>query len=142
MGRRILKREWRWTAQREAVAFALWEGKTYSEVQQVFGLSSATIAAWKKEPEFAARLDELDDEVTGEARRLLRRAGTRAAAKVVDIMEFGTPRHTTRLAAAKDILDRVGLKAPEKHDITFSQATAANLPDEVLEAELRKRGLE
>lgn len=105
-----VKRPWLWTVQKETVALRLWEGKTYDEIIQEFGLSSRTIAAWKKEPEFDARLKELDEAATAEATRILRRAVPRAARRLVDIMEFGTSQHGMRLAAAKDILDRSGLK--------------------------------
>lgn len=109
-----VKRPWLWTVQKETVALRLWEGKTYDDITKEFGLSSRTIAAWKKEPEFDARLKELDEAATADAARILRRAATRAAQKLVDIMEFGSVQHTTRLAAAKDILDRSGLKPTEK----------------------------
>lgn len=134
------KQEWRWTPPRAAVALLLAQGKTYREIQQELRVSASTIAEWKKEPEFMARIDAIIEESVSEARRILRRNAAAAAAQLVNLHAYGNAMHTVKLAASKDILDRVGLKAPEKHEHTITPGTAAQLTDDELDAELKKRG--
>lgn len=132
---------WKWTAQRERAALLLADGMTYREIEANHGIAHTTIARWKKEPEFLARIDQHLDEAVSEARRVLRRNALAAAQQIVNLHAHGHAQHTVKLAATKDILDRVGLKAPEKHEYTISAAAAAQLSDEELDAEIERRKL-
>lgn len=96
---------------------ALAEGKTWKFVQDDIGVANTTLARWKKAPEFQARIDEHIEAMVGEARRILNQYATRAAKTVAELTVIGLPGHSTRLAAAKDILDRVGLKPVEKQQV-------------------------
>lgn len=101
---------WRWTREREVVALALAEGKSWNAIHQEYGVAKTTIARWLKAPEFQERIDEHLAEVKIEAQRILKRNAAAAAQKLVHLMESGHSIHTVRLAATKDLLDRVGIK--------------------------------
>lgn len=106
--------EWKWDAKKERAALLLAKGETYAIIEKEHGISHTSLARWKKEPEFTARVDELIDEVVSEARRILRRNAAAAAQQLINLHAHGHAMHGVKLAASKDILDRVGLKAPEK----------------------------
>lgn len=109
---------WQWNARKEKAALMLAEGKTWEVVKKELAVSSSTLAEWKKSSEFQARIDEHHDVIVAEARRILRRNATVAANKVVQIAEAGYGQHAVKLSASKDILDRVGVRAPEKLALT------------------------
>lgn len=102
--------EWKWDAKKERAALLLAQGVTYAAIEKEHGISHTSVARWKKEPAFASRVDELLDEVVSEARRILRRNATAAAQQLVNLQAHGHAMHGVKLAASKDILDRVGLK--------------------------------
>lgn len=107
---------WRWTEQKDWAALALAEGKTWQYVKDEYSVAHTTLARWVKAPAFQARIDEHIDAVVSEARSILRRNATKAARQMAALVDTGLPIDTVKLAAAKDVLDRVGLKAPEKID--------------------------
>lgn len=109
--------EYTWSPKKEQAALALAEGKTWTQVLESVGIARGTLALWCKQPEFKARVEEHIAEVVDEARRILRRNAAKAAQQIVNIAEYGSLQHGVRLQGSKDILDRVGLKAPEKLDI-------------------------
>lgn len=115
---------WQWTPKRDTAALALAEGKTWKVIEEELGISHSTLALWVRSPDFQARVDEHVDAVVTEARSILRRSATKAARQMAGLLTDGLPMDTVKLAAAKDVLDRVGLKAPEeiKHTgaLTFS----------------------
>jgi hypothetical protein len=106
--------EWKWTPQREKAAFVLATAKNITEASDTCGVSRQSLYLWMKRPEFMARVQEHLDENIAEARRHLQRNAAFAAQRMVDFAFNASSEHSVRLAAAKDILDRVGLKAPEK----------------------------
>jgi transposase-like protein len=110
--------DWTWTPKREAVAYALSQGKSYRDAAKECDVGVTTITRWVKVPAFNARIDELHDQVVLEARRILKRNAAIAALKVVQIAEAGYGQHAVKLSASKDILDRVGVRAPDKLALT------------------------
>jgi hypothetical protein len=109
---------WSWTPQREKAALAVAECATIKEAADVAGVTRKTIHEWMHAPEFKARIDEHLEEVISAARSILRRNATSAAQQLVNIHAHGHAMHAVKLAASKDILDRVGIKAPDKHELT------------------------
>lgn len=105
---------WKWTPQRDKAALAVAESATIIDAAKLAGVTRETIHRWMNHPEFKARVDEHLEEVVGAARSILRRNAVAAAQQMVNILAHGHPQHAVKLAAAKDVLDRVGLKAPEK----------------------------
>lgn len=108
---------WQWTPKKEAVAFALAEGKSYRTVASELSVGVTTITRWMKVPEFQSRIDEHHDDIIAEARRILRRNAAAAALQLVNIVGHGHTLHGVKLAAVKDLLDRVGFKPSEKHEV-------------------------
>jgi hypothetical protein len=109
---------WQWTPARERAALLLAEGMTWAVIDKEHGISRASLARWVKIPEFQARIDEHIEDIMDEARRVIRRNAGRAAIRMVLIMDHGNPRDSVKLAAAKDLLDRSGFKAAEKHEVS------------------------
>lgn len=109
---------WTWTAKKEQAALMLANGEKWDAVLRDVAISSSTLAAWKKAPEFQARIDEHLDVIVSEARQILRRGATQAARQIVDMIRYGNPMHTVKLKAAQDVLDRVGLKPVAKQEVT------------------------
>lgn len=107
---------WRWDERRAATALALAQGKTWRVIEAELNVPGTTLARWMKAPEFKARITAEVDAIVDDARVMLRRNAGRAASMMVNLVDFGQPQHAVKLAAAKDVLDRVGLKAPEKID--------------------------
>lgn len=114
----ITETVWKWTPQRDKTALAVAECATIIDAAKVAGVTRETIHRWMHAPEFKARVDEHLEEVIGGARSILRRNAMVAAQQMVNILAHGHPQHAVKLAAAKDVLDRVGLKAPEKLEHT------------------------
>jgi hypothetical protein len=101
---------WNWTPQREKAALAVAESATIVEAAAAAGVTRKTIHEWLHSPEFRARVDEHLDEVISAARSILRRNAVAAAQQLVNLHAHGHNMHGVKLAASKDILDRVGLK--------------------------------
>lgn len=101
---------WSWTPQREKAALAVAECATIIDAAKVAGVTRETIHRWLHSPEFRARVDEHLDEVISAARSVLRRNAVAAAQQLVNLHVYGHNMHAVKLAASKDILDRVGLK--------------------------------
>lgn len=114
---RANRSKWKWTADKEQAALLLAQGKTWKEIEEQNGLSHSSVAMWVKHQEFQDRIAEHIESFVSDARKILQRAATNAARTVVQLNEWGLPGHSTRLAAAKDILDRVGLKPPDKQQV-------------------------
>jgi DNA-binding XRE family transcriptional regulator len=119
----VTESTWKWTPQREKAALAVAESATIIDAAKVVDVTRKTIYEWLKSPEFRARVDEHLDEVVSAARQILRRNAVAAAQQLVNIHAHGHPLHSVKLAASKDILDRVGLKAPEKIELAGTIGT-------------------
>ncbi len=134
---------WQWNTKREAAALGFAEGKEWAVIAQEVDVSISTLGEWRKKPEFQARIEEHIQAFVSEARDILRRHAAHAARRMVTASQSAGSHHSVQVAAAKDILDRVGLKAPEKleHTHKFKPEDAAQLADEELDEELKKRGL-
>ena len=109
---------WRWTAKAETAALALAEGKSWEAIKDEFGIAKSTLARWTKEPEFQARIAEHVDAIVEDARRLLRQHATTAAKKMIALLDSDTRDDAVAFNAAKDMLDRAGLKPPDRHELT------------------------
>jgi hypothetical protein len=107
---KVTETEWGWTPQRERAALAVAETNTIVDAAKAAGVTRETIHRWMKHPEFKQRVDEYLDEVVSAARQILRRNAAAAAAQLVNLHAYGNAMHSVKLAASKDILDRVGLK--------------------------------
>jgi len=86
--------------------------KTQKEIAEELKITPQTMVRWKQLPEFKEKvaefLDELLDDQKKELKRLSKKA-TRTMEKLLDARS-----EMVRYHAAKDILDRVGLKPEEQ----------------------------
>jgi len=82
-----------------------------------------------------AEIDRILDEGLEHAIEILRVAGTDTVTRLIELRDMGNKEYTVQLAACKDILDRIGLKPPEK--IEHSGEIRIPLIDVILE--LKKR---
>jgi hypothetical protein len=106
----------RWNPTRERAALALANARNETEAAREARIARETLSRWYQHPEFQARVEAHAERIVGAARLELMRNADKAAQTVVDIMYTGMPWHRTRLRAACDILDRVGIKVPERHE--------------------------
>ena len=81
---------------------------TQKAIAKKIKMSEQTICNWKKDPEFVEEHKKL-------LRATLRSVATKASRTLVALLEAESEQ--VRLNAAKDILDRVGLKPEEKVEI-------------------------
>ncbi len=132
----------KWTSGREKCALACALHRTEQQAADDAGVSRKTISRLNQQPEFLARVRDYLKPARERALIELERAAPEAAKKIVELTVYGIPGHSVQLAAAKDILDRTGLKATEKHEHVITPGTVSQLTDDALEAELKKRGLE
>src|SRR5262245_55826060 len=65
--------EWQWTNKRRHAAQYVADGKSTIEIAKMLDLTQATIANWKKTPEFTERVDQIKIEMA----EALKRAGLR-----------------------------------------------------------------
>lgn len=83
-----------------------------------------------------AELDRRLNECISEAMETLRTEANRSAEAVATIRDMGNKEYTVRLAAAKDILDRVGLKPTDKHEHSGQIEHIVTLQDVILQSGL------
>jgi|GEM_PF-4749275 len=107
---------WKWNAKKELAALLLSEGKTWLVIEKEHGIPHSTLGDWVKCPEFQVRIDEHIEAIIAEARRILRMNARDAAKQIGNLITFGHAQHSVKLAAAKDVLDRVGLSGPVKNE--------------------------
>jgi transposase len=127
---------WKWTAKKEAVALALAEGKSIREAAASCDVAVSSVAEWKKAFEFQQRIDEHHEEIIKEARRVLKRNAVEAAKTIVKHFKSTSRDDAVSLQAAKDVLDRVGLKLPEQIDLTGKLDMKHSADDEQLDSYL------
>lgn len=90
-------------------------GKSTEYISANLSRSAAWVRKWKKDPGVVALVNELHTEAVEGAKATIISGTQKAAATLVELVEQGPS--TVRLAAAKDILDRIGMKAPDRKQI-------------------------
>ena len=88
------------------------QGKTHREAAEAAGVSRARVSQWTKESPFRERLEQATTaQVSVEVRRL--RSNVRMAINTLCDLAENAASENVRLNAAREILDRVGLDAPD-----------------------------
>lgn len=93
------------------------EGRTYREMSKEMGFAVSTIKGWFREPIINNALREMTEDVMDSIRAKLVR-GAETAANTLVRMSKSEDISPTVFYAARDILDRVGLKAGSKVELT------------------------
>lgn len=128
--------------------------KTDTEIAKELKISASTVKRVKTLPIYKERLltltRRIEERTYGKAveresfknldkaREHLEKSALRAAKKVTGILRKGRPEDRIRFDAAKDILDRVGVKAAqviETHDRVYSPEEIGSSKDTLLEME-------
>lgn len=113
MTRRVLKRL---GAIHERAMQLRLQGLTYRDIGARLHRSPKTVEAWfGRDPTFQAAYAALRQEQTAQAREALVRMAMAAAERLGALLDHPNP--FIALAAAKDVLDRLGIKAPERREL-------------------------
>lgn len=89
-------------------------GKSVTAIAEELDLKPNTISKWFAEPETAEMLQRFRIEALGESKDVLRGLSLRAVQALAEGLE--SPEAKDRIAAAKTILDRVGIVRVEKFE--------------------------
>lgn len=112
----------------------LCEGKPVADVAKELGVTKHAVYKWLDNEAFAAELDARLAGARARAKRILEASAEEVASSLVKVAKDGEIIHGPRVAAARDILDRIGL-APTKEvkvDVTGDVGLAAKSDDELL----------
>lgn len=103
-------------------------GKSTKEIAANLDRSEAWVRKWKKDPGVQGLVMQLHNEAVETAKSIIVSGTQKAASTLVDLMDTGPA--SIRLAAAKDILDRLGMKAPDKKQIEATVNVTSGLSRE------------
>lgn len=107
------------------------QGLTYQEIANRLGKSRRAISSWFNESElFKEEFRKREAQAKETAINTLLDYGVEAAKNLVKIAE-GKPASKTQLEAIKDILDRIGIKAPETKEIKSSGSQRIMIVDDI-----------
>lgn len=96
----------------------LLDGHNRSEVADAVGIGRTTLYRWLDEGHrFRHAYDAACDQAVREAMRVLRAGATIAAASLVRVAREGTSSDGPKVAAARAVLDRVGLPETTRHEV-------------------------
>lgn len=90
-------------------------GKTTSNIANELRKSANWVRTRRKDPRIIQMVQNLQMEAVDAAKTTIVQNTYKAAEAIVNLVESGPP--AVKLAAAKDILDRIGLKAPDRKQI-------------------------
>lgn len=132
-----------WTARHNKVLIDTFRGTEADKIALAHNVSTAVVRSIQKQQYFKDRLQALHNDaqrrvlvrsveqtVNSKAREILEKTQKAAALKIVKLMRKGTSEHKLQFEAAKDILDRTGLKAVE----VIETRTRDYSPEEVARA--------
>jgi hypothetical protein len=137
-----------WSSTHDEILRHVSGGKSPAVIASLVGKTLGAVKKIIGSEEFSARLKEIDTAVTStiieqrlsglntdevkEARMAINKAAIEATHTVIEISRNGEPEDRVRLDAAKDILDRVGIVAPQV--IKTQTETRQYAPEEVAHA--------
>jgi DNA-binding CsgD family transcriptional regulator len=113
-------------------------GKTTDYMAEQLNKSVHWVRTHKKDKRIIGLVNTLHYEAVEVARAKIVSSTGKAAETIVDLIDKGPA--PVRLAAAKDVLDRIGLKAPDKKQIETT-VTVNNIPKEERLAAIKERAL-
>lgn len=103
-------------------------GMSYSDISEAIGVPQATIKNWfYKDILFSEAYKAAKAEAIERAKEVLQQAGPAAAQKIVELMNHDSG--AVALAAAKEVLDRIGLKSPERHEVAVASGIVVKWED-------------
>lgn len=121
------------------IAYYHIQGFTTREIAEIMGVSDNAIKIAKRSEEFKSIVNSITAEIVNVSRTFLSTAGLKAVKTLVDCLE--SPNDRVRLQASTEILDRIGLKSPEKLEILTKADTIKEMSTEQL-LQLIKTGMD
>lgn len=112
-------------------------GKSTQEIADNLDKSTGWVRKWKKDPGVVSLVNELHMEAVASAKATIVSHTSKAASTIVELMDTGPA--TVRLAAAKDLLDRVGMKAPDRKQIEQNVTVQEGMSKEARLARILER---
>ena len=95
------------------------QGLQYREIAAKFGVAEITVRNWFcLDDLFRAEFERLKNELIEEAKHSLISAAPKAVKKLIELLDVDNPK--IALEAAKDLLDRIGMKPVEKSEVAFT----------------------
>ena len=115
------------------------QGYTEQELAKAMDIDINTVKKIKASDEFKAMLKTVSLEVVEVSRVFLASAGLKAVRTLIDCLESSSDK--IRLGASTEILDRIGLKSPEKIELIAKSDAIQEMSDEQL-LELVRMGID
>lgn len=112
------------------IAYYYVQGYTEKDIAEIFNVSVNTVKKIKGSDEFKAVCKTISAEIVETARLFLATSGIKAVKTLVDCLD--SPNDRVRLNASTEILNRVGLKSPEKLEILARGDSFKSMSDEQL----------
>lgn len=106
------------------------QGYTNAELASVFGVSSTVIKKNKESEEYKALLNTISAEIVSTGRMFLQSAGIKAVRTLIHCLD--SPNDKIKLQASKEVLDRIGLKEPDKLEVIAKGDAISSMSEEEL----------
>lgn len=120
-------------------AYYFLQGFNVKQISEIMGIDYKTAKKVRASEEFKTVLNGISAEVVSTARAFLTAAGFKAVRTLIDAMNSYNEK--VRLKAAIEVLDRIGLKTPEKFEVVTKQDDMSSMSsDELLK--LVKQGID
>ena len=114
--------------------------KTDHEAAEEVGVHRSTVSKWDNKAELDIAVNILLREPIKAAVEILGNASAEAAQVIVDTLRVKRD-NRLRLNAASDILDRVGVKGAQRHELTGAEGGPIETKDVTLSDEQRNRAI-
>ncbi|MBU3126759.1 phBC6A51 family helix-turn-helix protein [Clostridium tagluense] len=111
-------------------------GINNTEIAKVVGISRTTLWSWGKLEEFTAKLDEFEQEISFQSKRILK--GALVDASKVLVKQLHSKNEKIAQGAATDILDRGHGKATSRMELADGRDDKDNVSVDVLDKEIKE----
>ena len=109
-------------------------GASKTEIAKIVGISRTTLWSWEKLEEFTAKLDEFEQEISFQSKRILK--GALIDASKVLVKQLDSKNEKIAQGAATDILDRGHGKATSRMELADGREDKDNVSVDVLDKEI------
>jgi hypothetical protein len=98
-------------------------GWSWVDIARLVGVHRTTVERWAKQPKWGEYLAEAEAVLAEERWAALRRLAREAVETIGRILKDPTAPEALRLRAALDVLDRLGIRAPQEHRVQMPHYT-------------------
>ncbi|MBU3111989.1 phBC6A51 family helix-turn-helix protein [Clostridium lacusfryxellense] len=107
-----------------------------AEIATIVGISRTTLWSWEKLKEFQAKLDEFEQEISFQSKRILKGALINASKVLVE--QLKSKNEKIAQGAATDILDRGHGKATSRMELADGREDKDTVTADILDQELKE----